>query len=121
MRIAVSARGGSRKDEIESRFGRCQNFIIHDSGTGEDKVLKNPGLDSSGGAGIQAARMLVDYGIDAVLVDRLGPKAYKVFEAAGVGMYQGIHGTVENSLTLFTNGKLNAMDKANAHMNEKAR
>lgn len=118
MKVAVSSQGGGLKDKVDPRFGRCSDFIIYDYQTGTQKALPNPSGQSSGGAGIQAAQVLVNMGVNAVLAGRLGPNAFKVLGAAGIEVYGGITGTVEDTLLLFKEKKLELMREANAVSHE---
>ena len=113
MKIAVSAQGGSLKDPVDPRFGRCQYFVVYDSDTGSITSMANSSGQASGGAGVQAAQFIVDKGIGAVLVGNVGPNAFKILNAAGIMVYAGINGNVENSLALFKENKLNLMSDPN--------
>ncbi len=113
MKIAVSAQGASLKDPVDPRFGRCQHFVVYDSDTGQVTAMANPSGETSGGAGIQTAQLLVNHAVGAVLVGNVGPNAFKVLNAAGIKVYGGIKGNVENSLELFKEKKLNLMSDPN--------
>ena len=61
MKICVTSSWKSLNDTIDSRFGRCQYFIIVDSEGMEVEAIQNPALCAGGLAGgIQAAQLLVD-------------------------------------------------------------
>ena len=60
MKIAISSTGPDLDAEVDPRFGRCECFVIVDSETKEFEVLDNQAGMKSGGAGIQAAQMVVN-------------------------------------------------------------
>ena len=63
MKIAFTTNGNSIEDSIAPTFGRCLNFLIVDSDSGDILVVPNPGATSAGGAGVQAAEMLAGCGV----------------------------------------------------------
>jgi len=67
VKIAISATGPTLDAEVDSRFGRCQYFIIADTETEEFEALDNSSATAAGGAGISAAQMIVGKGVEAVL------------------------------------------------------
>ena len=84
MKIAISATGSTLDAEVDPRFGRCQYFIIADPQTMEFEVVDNSSAMAAGGAGISAAQMIADKGVEAVLTGNCGPNAYQVLSAAGI-------------------------------------
>jgi len=55
MKIAISSTGKTTENLLDMRFGRCEYFQIHDTESGEVKVIENKGQSTSGGAGIVAS------------------------------------------------------------------
>ena len=43
MKLAFTTNGNAAEDPIEPTFGRCRNFLVMDTGTGEVTVVPNPG------------------------------------------------------------------------------
>ncbi len=83
MRIAISSTGPDLDAQVDPRFGRCQCFVVVDPATEELEVLDNEAAMMSGGAGIQAAQMVANSGVDAVITGNLGPNAADTLEATG--------------------------------------
>ena len=54
MKIGISVKGKNNDSLLDKRFGRCEYFQIHDTDTGEIKVLENEAKLASSGAGIAA-------------------------------------------------------------------
>ena len=66
MKICVTSQGKELDSIIDSRFGRCQYFLIIDSETMKVTVLQNESLMASGGAGIQAAQTVAKTDVETV-------------------------------------------------------
>jgi predicted Fe-Mo cluster-binding NifX family protein len=106
MRIAISSTGPDLDAEVDPRFGRCQCFVVVDPATEELEVLDNEAAMMSGGAGIQAAQMVANSGVDAVITGHLGPNAADTLVAAGLKTYLGASGTVTEALRQYKAGSL---------------
>jgi len=61
---------------------------------------------TSGGAGIQAAQMVVNSGVNSVITGNLGPNAADTLAAAGLKTYLGVSGTVREALQQYKSGQL---------------
>jgi predicted Fe-Mo cluster-binding NifX family protein len=106
MKIAVSATGKDLNCQIDPRFGRCQYFIFIDPETMEFEALENEGLMASGGAGVQAAQLIVQKGAKALITGNLGPNAASALLASGIKAYLVPGGTVREVTETFKAGKL---------------
>ena len=115
MKIAVSVSGQSLDDQVDPRFGRCQNFLVVDTDTMEFKVVANTAASQGGGAGIAAAQMIVDEGVEAVLTGNCGPNAFEVLEKAGIRVFTSVTGTIKEVVESYKSGKLQASAGANVN------
>jgi len=89
MQIAITIEENKGLDsKTSSIFGRCEYFMFIDPETEEFTIEENPAKNARGGAGIQAAQMIVDHAISTVISGHLGPKAHAVLFNAGVAAYQ---------------------------------
>jgi len=115
VKVAVSAMGPGLDAEVDPRFGRCAYFVIVDTDSEEagPEIIENQGASATGGAGIQTANMMVNKGVDAVLVNNIGPNAMQVLNAAGIKVYTGVGGTVKETLEMFKNGQLSLISEEN--------
>ena len=77
MWIAITSKGTKLNVEVDPRFGRCPYFIFYELDTGNFKTQKNPYAISLKGAGIQAAKRIIEEGVEAVLTGNIGPKALR--------------------------------------------
>ncbi len=107
MRIGIPSTGNNLDQSFASVFGRCSHFVVIESET--RKVITafpNNAQNAAGGAGIQAAQSLIDQQVDVVIAPRLGPNAWNVLQGAGVKIYTGINGTLQQNIEAFLAGKL---------------
>ncbi len=98
MIVAISSSGTTLESNVDARFGRCPYFIIYDTGKDTFSHVDNQSRQAIGGAGVQAAQMIVDQNIKAVITGNIGPNAYKVLSAASISVYSGTTGSVENAI-----------------------
>lgn len=106
MKVVVTAVSPELNAQVDPRFGRAGFFVFVDTETLAFEAMPNPAQMASGGAGIQAAQVIVDKGAEAVITGQVGPKAFHALRAAGVKIYMGAQGTVMEALELFRSGKL---------------
>ena len=109
-KICVTSEGNSLDSQVDPRFGRCQYFIIADSDTLEFEAVKNPNIESMGGAGIQSAQLVISKKSKAVLTGNVGPTAHQVLSAAQVSIFTGVSGTVKEAIGGYKNGKYKPAD-----------
>ena len=106
MKIAISSMGKDLDSQIDPRFGRCQYFILVDPETMAFEAVENEGLMASGGAGVQAAQLVVQKGANTLITGNLGPNAASALAAAGIKVYLVTGGTVREGLSGYHAGTL---------------
>lgn len=112
MKIAISSTGKDLDSILDSRFGRCDYFQIHDTDNGEIKVIENSGKSSSGGAGIAASQQLIDENIDVIITGNLGPNAFKIIDKANVKLYKCENISIKAVLEKYNNNELEEINLA---------
>lgn len=113
MKIAVTSTGKESAGAMDARFGRTRWFMIADSETGAWEAHANEqNMNAAQGAGIQAAQLLVNLGVEAVITGHVGPKAFRTLKAAGVSIYLSEAATVEEALRLFRENRLSRAEEA---------
>lgn len=105
MKICVTAQGNTLDGEVDPRFGRCQYFIFADTETKEFEAIKNPNIESMGGAGIQSGQLVAGKEIKAVLTGNVGPNAFETLKAAGIDVITGVSGTVSDVIEKYSKGE----------------
>ena len=106
MKICVTATGRDLNAQVDPRFGRCQYFVIVDSDTMAFEAMANEAIAAPGGAGIQAAQVMVNKGANVVISGNIGPNAFQVLSTAGVKIATGAYGTVQEAVEMYKTGRL---------------
>ncbi len=106
MIICVTAEGKTLDSKVDSRFGRSPYFILYDMEQKTLEAIENPHTQFSGGAGIQSAQLMLTKGVQAILTGNVGPNAFQVLKPAGIDVYIGSSGTVQETIENFKSGKL---------------
>lgn len=114
MKICLTSAGKDLSSDLDPRFGRAANFIIADSETMAFEVVENvQNLNLPQGAGIQAAKTIVDNKADVLITGNCGPKAFKVLKAAGVKVMIGAKGQLKDVISQYQRGELETAQEAN--------
>lgn len=114
MRIAISASSADLSSPVDPRFGRCPYFLFIDPESMEFEAVENPHVTTASGAGIQAAQMVAHKGAKAVLTGSCGPNAFQTLQAAGIEVFVGVSGTVEEAAQKYKSGQFHSTTQPNA-------
>lgn len=109
MRIALPVNDKDIKSEICPSFGRTPYFLIYDTAEKSSVFLDNLAAQSTGGAGIKAAQMLVDQSIKVIIAPRYGENAAKVLIDGDIKVYKNIAGTAEENIKAYENNQLDIL------------
>ena len=113
MKICVTSQGKDIDSTIDSRFGRCQYFLIIDSETMKVTVLQNESQMASGGAGIQAAQTVAKTDVKTVATGNIGPNAFKILQAADIKVITGVEGKIKDIIEKIVNDELKETHEPN--------
>ena len=106
MKIAITSDGDNINSSVDQRFGRCNYFLIADSGDIETvDAVKNEGAAYGHGAGIKAAQQLGTLSVKAVITGNLGPNATTVLDQLGIKAYHA-SGIVKDAIADYKDNKL---------------
>jgi predicted Fe-Mo cluster-binding NifX family protein len=107
MKLCVTSTGKDIEAKMDARFGRALYFLIIDTDTNALDAVLNSAAEEQQGAGISAAQLVLDRGIDGVLTGRVGPNTLNVFRASRVKLYEGAspQDTVKVGLDKFKRGE----------------
>jgi predicted Fe-Mo cluster-binding NifX family protein len=115
MKLAVTAEAANLEAPVDPRFGRCPFFLIVDPADMSFEAIPNPHADRQGGAGIQAAKLMADRGVEVVCTGNLGPNAVEALNASHIRTLTGCSGTVRQVVEQFkTTGSAGGPDVAPA-------
>lgn len=99
MKVALSTDAADLAGVINPAFGRCRRFLIYDTVTGNVETVDNPGYGATGGAGVFAARLLVERSVDRVITGQVGSKARPILEKAGIAIEENRSGSLHMALS----------------------
>ncbi len=100
MKIAISTTENAMNAMMDSKFGRAVGFVIYDTASQSSDYIDNQqNIAATQGAGIQSAQDLLNRDISCVISGHLGPKAFRVFNDAGIKVYNCENLTVEDALS----------------------
>ncbi len=111
MLIAVSVKNPEESSLLSDSFGRSEYFLIYDSVKKEFGFIKNPYCLELDGAGIQTARFLIEKKVGAVITSFIRPNILRFFNSLQVKVYKSVNQTVQESLKLFFENKLDELTK----------
>lgn len=98
MKICVTSEDSSLESNIDSRFGRCNYFIIANCDNDLFEAVLNPYIEQKGGAGIKSAQFMQSKGVKVLLTGHLGVNAMQTLKALNIETHTGIIGTVKDAL-----------------------
>jgi len=107
MKICVSATSNTLEASVDPRLGRCPYLIIVDTETMQFEAVPNITSGSmGGGAGIQAAQIIISKGAKVVITGNVGPSALQALSAAGISVITGAYGSVREVVEKYKRGEL---------------
>ena len=109
-KVAVSSSGPKPESNVEYRFARAPWFMIYDPATSAWQSVDNSkAAGNPSGAGMEAARVLVDHGVKVVITGYCGTNAHRALSAAGIKIYEVSGGTVDQALRAYQAGRLSEL------------
>lgn len=120
MKVVVTAQGVDLDSMSSPVFGRCPAFVFVDTETWQYEGIDNPCVGAVGGAGLQAAQLVLDRGVQAVLTHHVGPNAFALLQDAGVPVYTIDAGTVREAVDSFLAERLAYLTEPNVGLNRGA-
>ncbi|HAJ26764.1 MAG TPA: dinitrogenase iron-molybdenum cofactor biosynthesis protein [Syntrophus sp. (in: bacteria)] len=116
MKIAVTAQNPGWTELLMTRFGRAACFVVVDGETKEWQAVENQqNRQATQGAGIQAARTIIEQGAEVLISGNVGPKAFRVLQAGAVRMFRtdpASQKTVADAVADWEQGKLEEIQAA---------
>ncbi|AGB41028.1 hypothetical protein Halha_1068 [Halobacteroides halobius DSM 5150] len=111
MKIAVTAKDDvGLEAKVDSRFGRAFYFAIIDLDTEEVEFINNTAANAASGAGVKAAQLVTDEEVEALISGRVGPKAFRGLDKAGIKIYITKEATIKETLADYKDNNLKEID-----------
>ena len=109
MKLCITSTGKEIEANVDTTFGRAPYFFLIDTDTNTIEVVENTAGTQGHGAGIAAAQLVSDKGVDGVLTGYVGPNAFDAFRTSGIKLFVGASSqdTVKEALAKFNNGEYN--------------
>ena len=107
MKLCITSTGKDIEANIDTTFGRAPCFLIIDTKTNATEVIDNSAASQTQGAGIGAAQLISNKGVDAILTGYVGPNASTALREADIKVYEGVSSqdTVKEALAKFNKGE----------------
>ena len=109
MIIAIPINDNSDNTTICPSFGRSPYYFVFNTATKEKEYMVNSAAQSAGGAGIAAAQLLVDRGVNVVIAPRSGQNAADVLLGSGIEIYRSVGDNLNANIEAYQNGLLNKL------------
>ena len=97
---------------VAGHFGQASFFTLVDPDTGEVSAQANSGHHQDGQQ--TPAELLAEAGANVVLCNGLGRRAVSFFAEAGIDVFMGAEGTVQEAIEAHRQGQLQAATEAAA-------
>jgi predicted Fe-Mo cluster-binding NifX family protein len=110
LKICISSIQSKDDSVIDKRFGRCPFFAIYDSETKKFEFVENSGANESHGAGLKAAQIIVDKGVEVMITGQIGPNAMKALNSANVNLFEIMGNTIMEQVKYYQENKLTKID-----------
>ncbi len=81
MKVAITSTGNSLESKLDSRFGRCSYFVIHDLESGSTEFIPNPNKEHVEGAGPASVQLVAAKGVGKVVSGEFGAKVKGIFDS----------------------------------------
>ena len=86
MKIAITSTGDTVNSTIDSRFGRCTFFAIHDTETKSTEFFINPSKEAQEGAGPAAVQFVAAHKVNKIVSGEFGMKIKSLLESLNIEM-----------------------------------
>ena len=114
MKIAITSQGQDMTSEVDPRFGRAKFLLVVDTDGGAFTAHDNAqNLNAVQGAGVQTAQNISELNVEALVTSNVGPKAFRVLQAANIKVYPGAKGTIKEAVAEYSAGRLARASEAN--------
>jgi predicted Fe-Mo cluster-binding NifX family protein len=111
MIIGIPVDTNSMSSDISDNFGRTNFFLIYDDKKDESTFLDNTAKNSQGGAGIEAAQILVDKNVDIIITPRCEKNAAEVLKFGDIDIYKSEDKSVEDNLNKLKENTLSPLSE----------
>jgi predicted Fe-Mo cluster-binding NifX family protein len=84
MIVAITSTGNDLDSNVDSRFGRCSYFAIHDTESLLTEFIPNPNKESTEGAGPASVQFIASLGTAKIISGEFGSKVKSILERLNI-------------------------------------
>ena len=111
MKIGISSTGKTIESKIDTTIHRCAFFLIIDTKSNSVKALTNTIKERPSEIGAMVGQIVANQGIDTVITEDIGPRAFEIFSRYGIKIYHA-KGKIKDAVKQFEEGNLSEITKA---------
>jgi len=102
--VCITAIGPTLDAALDPTFGRARYFLFVNPETEAFEAIEN--APAAHGAGVQAAQLLADRRVAALITRNVGPNALDGLQAAAIPVFPCSSGSAKEALDRFRRGEL---------------
>jgi predicted Fe-Mo cluster-binding NifX family protein len=111
MKVAITAKDNKGlKAKVDPKFGRSSYFAIVNLNDMKVDFVANSARDEASGAGVKAAQIVVDKGVEGLISGNIGPKAFNGLNNAGIKIYSTDKDTLEATIDAYNSGRIEELN-----------
>lgn len=114
MRIVVTGDGPDLDAPLSTNFARCPFFLVVEAEDLSYDAVANPWATAQGGAGPEAAKMVAEIGVQAVITGLVGPNAFFALQQAGIQVFVACGGSARSAVNAYRAAHLPPLLKPNS-------
>lgn len=116
MIIAVASSGKWLESSVDFHAGRAECFVLYNTEDENFEVIDNwKCIECLHWAGVRAAQLLAEAGVEAVIVRHIGPNTFRKLTDFKIGVFYSEDVTVIRAIRLFREGRLEAATEPNCN------
>jgi len=94
MKIAIPSSASDLSGRVEQKLGAAAYLLVIETEDMTFEAVAGPAQSTGSGAGIQALSLVLNKGVDVVLVDHIAPHIAEVLESEGTAVIERVQGSV---------------------------
>ncbi len=107
MKIIITSKGEQLDSEVDERFSHCKFFIVYNTETNRvEEVIDNPAVENPEDGEKEAARLIVDKEVEALIGGDIEPSAGDILGAGGIRVFDIHAGTVQDAIDRYNADEL---------------
>ena len=114
MKIAVASSGRWLESKVDAHTGRASCFIVYDTNLESYEIIDNWQChECHHWKGVKSTNMLTEADVDVVIVQKIGPNAFRKLANAQIRVFFIEEDTVVRAIRRFREGTLSEATEAN--------